>query len=244
MSEPCHRVLSARRILTRSVHGDSGEDRWAFCPGTGGWALCDGASESWAAFRLGRRACGFAGALRSRKRRVAHARRNMNSLRNASVRRNTSGLCSGVPGWLSSRGPGRGSWSTALWARKSPSGRLFHAAAVGATCLFLLDGFSCLWSFPLRDPCDFGSAPALIGDQGPAPPFETRIIPAAPYRRPSLLLATESLAARLLREPPEHLPNLLRFLFRCAVKDFSCWVEQETVEGRMKEDDCTLLWLQ
>ncbi len=231
MRMPVSRALSVRKILEHPVHGESGEDRWMVEPGKKSVVLCDGAGESWAAAAWAEALAGSLASLGPGEKAVLRARKTM------------SHRASTLPDWLQTPAESRGSWSTALWVQPSMSGMTVHAAAAGDTCLLILDGHRLRYSFPMKDPSDFNSTPVLIGDRGDTPAFQTRRISIAPLRRPSLVLATDALAARLLSEPTETRGELFRFLLICPQAEFASWVGKETAAGRMREDDCTLLWL-
>lgn len=229
---PLTRTFTARKILEHRLHGPSGEDRWTFSRDRNCWVLCDGASESWAAAAWAEHLAKSIALLGPGGATVIRARKMM-------IRESSS-----IPDWIAEKASDLGSWATALWVKPSRSGAIINAAAVGDTCMLLLDDFDFLESFPLQDSADFSSSPDLIGDQGSVPGFVTRIFSIGGCRRPSLLMATDALAARCLGEPPSSSKNLFRFLFTCTAEDFSEWVENETLSRRMKEDDCTLIWLQ
>lgn len=242
---PTRRAFHRVRLLSHPEHSQAGEDRWALDPGTGYLALCDGASEGWDSGR-------WAGCLATA---LAHRGPGEEALRQAraafdrAAKTRIAATAQVPPGggpedWLAARARKRGSWATALVARPGPGGLSLQASAIGDTCLFVLDGFSCVYSFPLARAEDFTNAPALIGaEDSSLPAFATRTIRLASLHRPSFALATDALAARLLSGSLGEKRELWAFLARATDESFEAWAISEMDQGKLGRDDLSLLWV-
>ncbi|MFZ4617216.1 MAG: hypothetical protein ACOYM2_13595 [Rectinemataceae bacterium] len=151
--------------------------------------------------------------------------------------------------WLSIRAKERGSWATALVVEASPGSQYLEISTIGDTCVFILDGFVPVLSFPLSDPLLFSSSPGLIGgEHGPIPDFTRLVVPLGRLKRPSFALATDALAARLLSEmgytkDDGSTNSIWRFLAGANEKTFKTWVEEGMERGVMTRDDATLMWV-
>ncbi len=155
--------------------------------------------------------------------------------------------------WLDEAAAARGSFSTALVVRVSRSGGFVRAYARGDTVLFIRDGLDTLAAFPLDDPGDFSLRPELVADRpaangsvggasAPVPDdFLSTIIPIGGLRRPVLCLATDALAARVLRAAGSERAELWDFLDRAGAAEVDAWARAETARGALREDDLTLL---
>lgn len=214
------------------MHSATGEDRWSANPTRGSWVLCDGASEGWdsggwaetLAYRLAHLGpCDAA---------ITRARRDFFRARQDSI------------DWLSDRARKRGSWATALVVEVGSSGRFLKASAIGDTTLFILDGYGKVLSFPMEDSADYTNTPNLIEDHGDnLPEFPSLVIPLAGLRRPSFVLATDALAARLLENAEAEQEKLWRFFSTAGPQAFASWAIQEMSAGQLGHDDLTLLWV-
>jgi len=226
------RAFGRVSILSRPEHGDSGEDRWATCPGAGRWALCDGASSSWDA-------AGWAAELAS-----ALARKGPCPEAIERARQRYSRRCESPEDWLSALSRRRGSWSTALVAEFGALGLSLTLSAIGDTEGLVLDGYGIVLAFPLVSAGDFTDRPALVGEAGQgALSFHRIQVPLAGLRRPSVVLATDALAQRILAEPTATRPALLGFLDRADDAAFRAWAEAEIDAGRLAPDDLSLVWV-
>ena len=220
------------RLLTlRSLPKDSryGDDRVAWRNDGLVWSLCDGASEGYDGSRwadeLSRSLC----VVQNPEEAVSHARA-FRLTKESSV------------DWLSEAARRRGSWSTALVVQVKAGSRKLRIHAVGDTVFFLLDGSEPLLSFPISDSSDFGSTPDLIPEKGRGSiDFLTMDINLGCLKRPRFALVTDSLAARILSEPPEIRADLWRFLLGAPDASFRKWARTEMNEGRIRRDDLTLL---
>ena len=228
--------LALRKALSLPKDAGPSEDRWAVCPSAGRVALCDGASEGWD----GR---GWAGSLSRTLARWGADSATLGKARAACAK--TGRPDSATPHWLDEKARARGSWSTALLLETGPQGRGALVSAIGDTTLFVLDGFKLLLSFPMKVGDRFGSTPDLVVDTPTEtldPPFRRLRISLGSLHRPSLVLATDALAARLLGRPGEE-SGLFRFLRAANADSFAEWAGVEVAAGRMAFDDLTLLWV-
>lgn len=234
------RAFSLRRVISIPHHGQAGEDRWA--GRSGAWALCDGASEGydgagWAnclARSLVRSDSTGAAVLRAR---IAYQ----------ATRSSLSGQSGSSQDWLLERGAARGSWSTALLVRVSRLGGFLQAHACGDTVLFVRDGLEPVCSFPIDDADAFNQSPSLIadraGDDRGSDAFSSATIMLGGLRRPSLVLASDALAARILAVHGSERRALWAFLAAADAPDLQSWVASEHGCGRLREDDLTMLEL-
>jgi len=151
--------------------------------------------------------------------------------------------------WISGQAQKLGSWATALLVQVSGGGKRVQAWAVGDTELFVLDGTEILRAFPITEPSGFGSTPSLVssrpavsggdGDQS----FRQLDFSLARLSRPSLVMATDALAARLLAASGQERSRLFRFFNTCSPTEFSAWADAETESRSIAPDDLTLAWI-
>ncbi len=236
------RRLRLRRRLSLAVHGSGGEDRWA--GRRRAWALCDGASE-------GFDGAGWAAGLARQLVRSPSVDQAVARARAVYARDRQRGREG--DDWLAELGALRGSWSTALLIRVSPGGTLVEVWARGDTVFLLRDGDGTTASFPLDDPGAFGTHPELVADRpdagaaagasGGSGPFRRAVFDLRRLRRPRLILATDALAQRILREEGPDRRRLWAFLDRCSAAEFGSWAQAEMDAGRLVRDDLTLLEL-
>lgn len=228
------RAFRRAKLLAHAEHSASGEDRWAADPERRRWALCDGASEGWDSGA-------WAGALSSTLVRGGPCLESI-----ARARRDFAISGAGPQDWLTQRASARGSWSTALLVEIGRGGRSLHASAIGDSCLFVLDGFDIMASFPLETALAFSNTPDLVADRvlpgdGEPTSFRNAVFKLGDLRRPSILLATDALAAFLLQTADKQ--GVLRFLASATIADFETWTRRKTAEGSLRRDDLTLLWI-
>jgi hypothetical protein len=153
--------------------------------------------------------------------------------------------------WLQVAARARGSFSTALVVTLGPGGRFLEAAAIGDTCLFVLDGFEPVCSFPLGASSAFDQEPALVGAEGDElPTFQRRLIAFGGLRQPSFALATDALARRLLEcseesrdRHPDAVRHMWRFLATASETAFEKWAGEAIDHGAIAADDLTLAWV-
>ena len=230
--KPRRRVSWQVSLLSRPEHGRAGEDRWAVRPGARRWVLCDGASESYDA-------AGWASELATALAQAGPGEEAVSLARHRYRRR------AKAPGdWLAELSRKRGSWSTALVAELGEGGLSLRLSAIGDTEAFVLDGLEVVLAFPVTAAEGFTNTPNLVGEAaGPIPHFQTGQLPLARIRRPSVILATDALAARILSEPEASRGSLLRFLAGAGGRDFMDWAEAEMDSGQLGHDDLSLLWV-
>ncbi len=149
--------------------------------------------------------------------------------------------------WLRERGEARGSWSTALRVRVSRLGGYLRAEACGDTVLFVRDGYDTICSFPIDDADAFNQSPSLIadreGDDRGAHSFKTATIMLGGLRRPSLVLASDAIAARVLSSHGAERRSLCAFLAVADEAALRSWAATEIACGRLRADDLSLLEL-
>jgi hypothetical protein len=124
-------------------------------------------------------------------------------------------------------------------------GTTWHAQAVGDTCLFQVRGGRLLWAFPVTRAEDFGSTPWLIASRGapevPAPQAESLQGDWRPGDR--LYLMTDALGHWFLSQVQSgNKPwQALDALLPLAEVDFALWVDEQRQDGRLRDDDVTLV---
>lgn len=235
------RAFALRKVVSIPHHGQSGEDRWA-CR-SGAWALCDGASEGYDG----------AGWARILARSLVSSESNETAVQRARAAYRASLMPSpGKPlppdqDWLRERGAARGSWSTALLIRVSRLGGFLRAEACGDTCLFVRDGLETVYCFPIDDADAFSQSPSLIadreGEDRGEDDFSVATIMLGNLRRPSIVLATDALAARVLAVSGSERSELWSFLSKADAVTLSAWADSEQRSGRIRMDDLTMLEL-
>ncbi len=131
---------------------------------------------------------------------------------------------------------------------KEREGEVWHALAVGDSCLLRFRGGKLGRSFPLARSSDFGNQPALLRSRGGA--AETL---STDFRRARgkclagdrILLATDALAEWLLRcHENEQQPadDIERLLAESAPQDaFAGWIEERRERQGLRNDDVTLV---
>jgi len=235
------RSFALRRVISIPHHGLEGEDRWA--GRAGAWALCDGASEGYDG----------AGWARSLARSLVSTNSTYSAVQQARTsymasRSSLQGQLAGTDqDWLRERGAARGSWSTALLVRVSRLGGFLRAEACGDTVLFVRDGFDPVCSFPIDDADAFNQSPALIADRAGNDrgddAFSSVTIMLGGLRRPSLVLASDALAARVLAVHGAERRALWAFLATADTPALQSWAASEHAGGRLRADDLTMLVL-
>jgi hypothetical protein len=231
------------RVARRGHPLEESEDAWAANPARGRFALADGASESyqsklWAQLLVEGFAAGtdlypdWAGWLAPLQARWA-ARAGGNGQ-------------SALPFYLASRLQQQGAFSTFLGI--VVEGRALYARAVGDTCLFLVRGDNLELAFPLTVAEDFTSRPWLIGscttpggvacEHGTFVEFDYR-------PGDALWMMTDALAQWFLTEKAEgRLPwRELGVLWHGGEEAFPGWVDELRRDGRLKNDDVTVMGL-
>jgi len=235
------RTFALRKLVSIPHHSQSGEDRWA-CR-AGAWALCDGASEGYDG----------AGWARTLARSLVSSDDTGTAVRRARAAYRASLMPS--PGkqippdqdWLRERGAARGSWSTALLVRVSRLGGFARVEACGDTVLFVRDGLETAGSFPIEDADAFNLSPALIADREGEDrgdyAFSVATIMLGGLRRPSLVLASDAIAARVLAARGAERRELWAFLSAADSTALSSWADSEQKSGRLRADDLSMLEL-
>ena len=124
---------------------------------------------------------------------------------------------------------------------------LWHALAVGDSCLFRVRAGKLRKSFPLTRASDFGNQPSLLGSRGRAADTPQTVQRLHGKTRPGerFLLTTDALAEWMLRQCENH---------RCPAEDierlltesdpqgaFAGWVEERRERQGLRNDDVTLV---
>lgn len=132
--------------------------------------------------------------------------------------------------WYAAAKTEEGAFATLLGLEIRQDGG-WRAEAVGDACLFLLREGGTLLAWPIADPEAFSNRPALLGSRTGAPEAEEA---AGRWERGDrFLLATDALAAHLLRHGPAAALGL-------DAEAFAAFVEDARERG-MKNDDVTLV---
>lgn len=239
------------RCFSFPVHGETGEDRWAWARAGNGsscYVLCDGASESydgatWAktlAQVLAR------GLLMTGARIQTHAqkehRRFINLIQEAQklYARQSQMLVPGELEWLNRQALARGSWSTVLAVRFSPHDSYADLWVMGDTMLFLRDGDRFVASFPLLEAKATPDNPLLVPSRGAVPSeWNRRRLNLRTFHKPRLLIATDALGYYLLARPESERLLLWDFLSRARTEALDSWLMNEQRRGALPSDDCT-----
>ncbi len=151
--------------------------------------------------------------------------------------------------WYEEPGLTRGAEATlvALRLRNSrQDGKAYWwSMAVGDATLFHIRGDSCLRAFPMKRSASFSTAPDLIRSLDHESSFKKRLRRARGSWEPEdlFLLCTDALAAWFLecRERMERPWEVWRDFGSNDCLTFDEWVNQERNNGRLKNDDVTLV---
>ena len=164
--------------------------------------------------------------------------------------------------WLSRASLARGSWSTALALRCSPTFSYIEVWAMGDTELFILDGFRAVLHLPLLRAEDFSASPTLIASSASAPEADPTSITAAspatgtahkqlpwvyrkinlrPLRNPCLILVSDALASYILGHTPAESAKLWQFLLTEKPEQVYRWLGEEEGHFQLRPDDHTLI---
>jgi hypothetical protein len=144
--------------------------------------------------------------------------------------------------WFTREKLRHGSFATFLGL--SLSGDEWHAFACGDSCLLIVRNDTFIGSFPVDQSDDFGNLPALVPSSRPAPDDSLRIRSGEALAGDRIYLLSDALAcwflARLeLGEQPWRLLDAI-----CCDDDLGLLVSGERQQGRLRNDDVTLVSLE
>lgn len=151
--------------------------------------------------------------------------------------------------WFAEEKRDQGAYATLLGlAFGSKRAEVWHALAIGDSCLFRFRAGKLDKSFPLARSSEFGNLPPLLGSRGRAVDSRSRRLRRARGKgRPGdrLVLATDALSEWLLRQNErEQRPgdDIERLLAESAPQDaFAGWIEERRDRQGLRNDDVTLL---
>jgi hypothetical protein len=230
------RVLALRSLQTPAP-GKSSEDVFAVWPPSHGLALCDGASDSFAAADWARIvARGFA---RAGWWQGGFLRQRIEEYRRLFRGREMS--------WYERAAFERGSYTTLLGARLGAMGNYVDVLAIGDGLAVLLRDGQVARTFPFREPSEYDRDPVLISTI----PEANRVLRErngalqatrwtfAGGHRWEVLLMTDALGVWFLRGhcTGNHPERDLGVLNR---ESFAPWVRERQGRGELRRDDCTL----
>jgi hypothetical protein len=206
----------------------------AFAGANGRFAVADGASESsyagpWARLLVN----GFVAASGEPWRALGWL---------AALRKQWAAQVDDLPlPWYAETKRDQGAFATLLGINfHAPEGEgpgLWHALAVGDSCLFQMRAGHLLQSFPLECADDFNNHPPLLSSRSSiAPAHEQTCGEWQPGDR--FLLMTDALAQWFLRQAEEKNPTA--FLAKAA-HAFGPWIDERRREQSLRNDDVTLL---
>ncbi len=142
-----------------------------------------------------------------------------------------SGRGASLP-WYAEEKAAEGAHATVLALALHPNGR-WSAEAIGDCVLFHLRDGALVLAWPLDDPDAFGNRPALVPSRPDVPAPEPETTTGAWQPGDRFLLATDALAAHLLRHGPEAALGLTPEVFEASVA--------EARAAGMRNDDVTLV---
>ncbi|AEJ18281.1 hypothetical protein [Gracilinema caldarium] len=248
-------MAAVGRCFTFPVHGETGEDRWAWArapQGASCYVLCDGASESfdgatWAGTLAQVLARGLlmAGAEIKKDAQREH-QHFINLIKEAQkiYAQQSQMLVPGELEWLNRQALARGSWSTVLALRFSPHNSYADLWALGDTMLFLRDGDRVVASFPLLEAKATPDNPLLVPSRGTVPSeWCRRRLNLRALHKPRLLLTTDALGYYMLARPESERLLLWDFWSRAPKEALDSWLMNEQRRGALPSDDCTFLEL-
>lgn len=225
------------RSMEVAAPGKTSEDVFVMEPSTRAMAVCDGASESFAAaLWAGIVARGFA---RAGWISPGFPRREMVEYAQRFRGRDMS--------WYEQAAYRRGSYTTLLGVRLAPLGNYVDVLAVGDSLAVIVRDGRAGMTFPYRSTAEYGKDPLLVStdpeanrrlrEPGAVPrPVRWSFDPGHQY---SLLLMTDALGLWFLRrhERGERPETELCAMTREA---FSAWVQERQKIEEIRRDDCTL----
>jgi len=117
---------------------------------------------------------------------------------------------------------------------------------VGDTVVFFLKGYEWVHVFPSAEIEFFQKDPCLLSDrlQDEIPPIVTAKIYWRKARITSLLLATDALAAYLVKIEKEERREIFTLLHRGTVSRIRKTLAEEMKNMRIKRDDLSFVWLE
>jgi Protein phosphatase 2C len=152
--------------------------------------------------------------------------------------------------WYERPGLERGAHSTLIaahFAESSTESGKWHASALGDACLFQIRDDILVQAFPITHSTDFDSSPALLGSSNrDVKLISLRVqLTSGDYRAgDQFFLGTDALAAWFLENlegggrPWEPLRDVS---CNADPEEFNLWVEQQRLNGRMRNDDVTVV---
>jgi hypothetical protein len=209
---------------------DECEDAWACNNPARRFAVADGASESIYAGEWARHLCDAY---------VADSTADGIGPWLGIAQKRWRALVHGLPApWHVAEKLDDGAFATFLGLRVEPGGH-WHAVAAGDTCLFLSRGDELKLAFPVRAAAEFGTRPELISSRHRG---RVRAVTAHGDLMDGdrLWLMTDALAAWFLAER-EAGSAPWRELDGRTADDFAAWVAGRRADGRLKNDDVTLV---
>ena len=238
--------FSAHWLAKRDNAAEEYEDAFAGDPGTGRFAVADGATES-----------AFAGSwakllvqqfVRSSEENVMQWAAAIPSAQ----RQWLDGVSGRALPWYAEMKISQGAFATFLGVAlgMESDGQLFwRATAVGDSCLFHTRGARLLRAFPVSHSAEFGNSPPLIGSRTPPGDICHRAVQAkgAVAAGDRLWLMTDALSQWFLQEleagrrPWQQLESLLPYFE--TERRFAEWIDTLRDAKRLRNDDVTLLAL-
>jgi hypothetical protein len=148
--------------------------------------------------------------------------------------------------WMQQGAFDRGSFATLLGLVFSPDFRNARVIAIGDSLFAFIDGDELVRTIPYVAPTEFDQAPHLLStnplenrswdDEGLSEAWQDLNIGA--HEHPSLLLMTDAIGRWMLEEPCDRVPALVNV---SDAEAFARLIDQERAEGRMRNDDVTLV---
>ncbi|MCX7788901.1 MAG: hypothetical protein N2442_14525 [Spirochaetes bacterium] len=222
------------RIFFLPKEGERGQDRVARSYLRNVWVLCDGASEGYDGGGWARDLSRCAVRFSSIQRAVRVARSN----------RSRQILSWEALDWAGIQARAKGSYSTLLRVRILH--RTIQVEGVGDTVVFFLRGYTTLFGFPCMEAEFFHRDPILISNrlQDPIPPMPSITVHWRRERITSILLATDALAAFLVKIGEKERKNFLPLLHRETRGRIRKTLEEEMLTLRIGRDDLSFVWLE
>lgn len=152
--------------------------------------------------------------------------------------------------WFAVDKANQGAFSTLLGLEfhlppEAQTGWQWSAVAVGDSCLFQLRAGSLLTPFPLTSSGHFNNRPLLLASQqnnNRAFTDVVRMIPPSPVSTgDQFMLATDAVADWFLRQHEAGKQPARELAALVSQQDFAGWTARQRLEGRMRNDDATLV---
>lgn len=232
------RVLFSATVPKEPERPESNEDRFAHRLAYRRWALCDGASESFASRTWARIVALMF---------VADPAIDVEWIDRA-IQRFASQFDQSEMSWSKAAAYERGSFSTLLGVEWDDLSKLLDIVAIGDTAAFLCSGGTVMESFPYTTVDDFNQNPLLLGTSSHLNKMLTsqeeigRRIVWRPldHVEPSVILATDAIAAWILAAP---LDRAAKVLALGSVEQLEQLVLEARASRQMRIDDTTVVIL-